>query len=175
MVFTPILNKRIPSYISPKNTKGAVNKAGRNIANNQQSVGDLAIIENWRTAHAYLLNTFQSTLRQKAKNQSIVVAQRLKRRPTVIGKLRRFPNMKLARMHDIAGCRVIFDNLNDLEVYRSEMHKARFKHIRKAKEEDRWNYIANPKSSGYRGIHDVYEYQAKVAGGQAWDGLLLEI
>lgn len=78
-------------------------------------------------------------------------------------------------MHDIAGCRVIFESIPDLLDYRNRIHSARFKHERKAAQEDRWNYIARPKDSGYRGIHDVYEYKAKVVGGAPWNGLQLEI
>ena len=167
--------KRNPSYVSPIFSKNRVNRAGKAFADQKPSDEDYEVVENWRTAHAYLLNTFQATLRYWAKGHGIVVAQRLKRRPTIVGKLVRFPNMSLARMHDIAGCRVIFDSIDQLEEYRDKMHKARFRHIRKAAAEDRWNYIRNPKASGYRGVHDVYEYKAKVPGGAPWDGLQLEI
>lgn len=170
-----ILTRKPPAYVRPKFSKGRVNRAGEKVAARKANSDDLEVMENWRTSHAYLLNTFQATLRNKAKNKSIIVAQRLKRRPTIVGKLRRFPQMRLARMQDIAGCRVIVDSLGELEQYREQMHGARFKHIRKAAEEDRWNYIKNPKVSGYRGIHDVYEYRAKVAGGEPWNGLSLEI
>jgi hypothetical protein len=78
-------------------------------------------------------------------------------------------------MHDIAGCRVIFPNVESLLAYRHSIHRARFSHKRKAADEDRWNYILHPKESGYRGIHDVYEYKAKVSGGAPWNGLSLEL
>jgi len=152
-----------------------VNRAGRAFAEGNAQAEDFAVLENWRTAHAYLLNTFQATLRYHARSFDAVVAQRLKRRPTIVGKLSRFPSMQVARMHDIAGCRVIFDSVGDLVEYRKRIHRARFKHERKAAAEDRWNYIKKPKVSGYRGIHDVYEYKAKVRGGEPWDGLQLEI
>ncbi|MEE9432900.1 MAG: RelA/SpoT domain-containing protein [Sphingorhabdus sp.] len=168
-------NRKSPSFVRPGNSKGRVNRSGTAISLGNQTAEDMAVVENWRTSHAYLLNTFQATLRNKAKGKPIIVAQRLKRRPTILGKLQRYPQMKLARMHDIAGCRVIFDSVAALEDYRAKMHKARFKHIRKAEEQDRWNYLRSPKPSGYRGVHDVYEYRAKVGGGEPWNGLLLEI
>lgn len=163
------------SFVEPLFSKSRINRAGRSIASGTADITDYAVIENWRTSHAYLLNTFQATLRNKARGREIIVAQRLKRRPTIVGKLRRFPEMQLSRMHDVAGCRVIFRTIDELNLYREQMHKARFSHIRKAAAEDRWNYILNPKSSGYRGIHDVYEYKAKVLGGAPWNGLSLEI
>lgn len=169
------LRSRRPSYVSPCYSKSRVNRAGDAFARHNPALEDHLVLENWRTSHAYLLNTFQATLRGKARDKDIFLAQRLKRRPTIVGKLRRYPKMQLARMHDIAGCRVIFRSISDLKEYRSELHNARFKHERKAAEEDRWNYLAQPKDSGTRGIHDVYDYKAKVPGGEPWNGLSLEI
>lgn len=163
------------NWVKPKFSASAVNKAGRRIGEGNPDIDDFAIIENWRTSHAYILNTFQATLRNKSKGQDIIVAQRLKRRPTIFGKLQRYPTMQLSRMHDIAGCRVIFPTIESLLAYRTSIHRARFSHKRKASEEDRWNYLIHPKNSGYRGIHDVYEYKAKVSGGAPWDGLALEL
>lgn len=40
---------------------------------------------------------------------------------------------------------------------------------------DRYDYIAQPKSDGYRGIHDIYEYNVNSATGRAYNGLLLEL
>lgn len=144
MTFVKI-QKQYPSFVPPNYSKSRVNRAGRSFAEKKQEVEDLAVLENWRTAHAYLLNTFQATLRYHAKDFKAVVAQRLKRRPTIIGKLLRYPSMQVARMHDIAGCRVIFENVDDLFEYRKRIHRARFKHKLKAPEDDRWNYIDNPK------------------------------
>lgn len=83
--------------------------------------------------------------------------------------------MQLSTMQDIAGCRVIFSNEEQLLDFRKSMHLARFKHDLKNKENDRYNYIMNPKTSGYRGIHDIYEYQVSSHQGVAWNGLLIEI
>lgn len=95
--------------------------------------------------------------------------------------------MQLARMHDIVGCRIIFDNIELLNSFRDNFNKSRFYHKRRIKRkfdgtvEDAYNYILNPKESGYRGIHDVFEYKAKQAGaakksgGEKWNGLHIEI
>ena len=40
-------------------------------------------------------------------------SRRLKRVESVIGKLRRLPNLKLSRMQDIAGCRLIVANIQN--------------------------------------------------------------
>ncbi len=83
-------------------------------------------------------------------------------------------------MHDIAGCRVIFQDIDDLHHFRRLIHTARFDHKRRGADDDRWNYIKNPKPSGYRGIHDVYTYHVEPKKGRAgekqpWNGLLVEI
>jgi hypothetical protein len=77
-------------------------------------------------------------------------------------------------MDDVAGCRLIFDSIDELNAFRTEFHRARFKHERK-NEQDKYNYIKNPKLTGYRGIHDVYAYDVNSDAGRSLKGLLLEI
>lgn len=83
--------------------------------------------------------------------------------------------MQLGRMHDIAGCRIIFPDIHSLTTFRQDLHRARFAHKRRSMEEEKWNYINHPKPDGYRGIHDVYEYESRSYMGQPWKGLLIEI
>lgn len=82
--------------------------------------------------------------------------------------------MQLARMDDVAGCRLIFRNLKDLYAFRNSFHKARFNHKRR-NELDKYNYIKSPKETGYRGVHDIYEYDVNSAVGKKLAGLNLEI
>ena len=91
-------------------------------------------------------------------------AQRLKRRNTVIDKLQRKRTdgtpliADVTGMHDFAGCRMIFEDLEDLQRFRSYMHSStvmknvehELRHV-----SEKYDYIEHPKSSGYRGIHDV--------------------
>lgn len=168
------------SYETPRFSKRRVDRAGQRIGTPEQIPEDLEVLENWRAAHANILNTFKTLLYNRARHFNVQIAQRLKRRPTIIDKLSREPNMHLSRMHDIAGCRVIFADLLDLHAFREEMHAARFDHKRRGVEDDRWNYIERPKESGYRGIHDVYTYHVEPKKGRAaekqpWNGMLVEI
>ena len=168
-------------YESPRYSKGRVDRAGERIGGPDEQLEDLIVLENWRASHANILNTFKTILYNKSKGfESIEIVQRLKRRPTIIDKLKRESGMKLSRMHDIAGCRVIFQNMADLERFRSTMHSGRFDHERRGADNDRWNYVKNPKESGYRGIHDVYRYHVEPKKGRAgedqpWNGMLVEI
>ena len=165
--------------------------AGKRFRDGNASPEDSIVLDNWRAAHSYVLNTFQATLRNRARGTNVTVAQRLKRRPTIIDKLRREPSMQLNTMHDMAGCRLIFENIDQLIRFREKMTWSRFRHkpksffylyhdtehpmIKTMERVDKYNYIENPKSSGYRGIHDVYEYNVNSVGGKAWNGLHVEI
>jgi len=84
-------------------SKSRVNKAGVNVRNNTATPEDLHVIDDWRSAHRAVLNTFQASLRNRTRGINIVVAQRHKRKSTIIDKLDRFPDMQLARMDDVAG------------------------------------------------------------------------
>lgn len=164
------------SWVSPNFSKSRVNRAGNAIGQGNPTQEDIEVMENWRASHAYILNTFQATLRNRTRGSSAAVGTRLKRRATIENKVRRFPEMQLARMHDIAGCRIIFETVEELIDFRKSLHNARFNHKRRgADNEERWNYLVHPKSDGYRGIHEVYEYDVRSEGGKTWNGLNVEI
>lgn len=110
----------------PGGSKERVSRAGEAVRTKTQTMEDLQVIDIWRAAHRSVLNTFQAILRICARGTDIVVAQRHKRRSTIFGKLRRFPKMQLARMDDVAGCRLIFPNAEELYAFRHALHGAHF-------------------------------------------------
>ena len=73
----------------PEFSKSAVTKAGQILAGHIDGDPDWAttVLTNWRSCHGYPINTFQATLRSKLKNidEPAIVAQRLKRTPSIIG------------------------------------------------------------------------------------------
>lgn len=158
----------------PGGSKKRVSRAGEAIRFGAASPEDIAVIEEWRAAHRSVLNTFQAILRFRTRGRKITVAQRHKRRNTIFNKLQRLPSMQLARMDDVAGCRLIFRNIKELEDFRSDFHKARFNH-KLRNDPDKYNYINNPKPTSYRGIHDVYEYDVRSEAGKNLAGLYIEI
>jgi GTP pyrophosphokinase len=91
-------------------------------------------------------------MRQFVQREStqILVAQRLKRVPTIVEKLVRLPAMKVTRMEDIGGCRAV------LPGGRTEIEG-----VLRRIEKNRWevsrfrDYIKKPKDTGYRAIHVV--------------------
>ena len=162
-----------PSY--PGGSKTKVDQAGNKIRQNNFTDDDLQTIDKWREAHRIVLNTFQSILRMRTRNiPSITVAQRHKRRSTIFDKLMRHPNMRLSSMDDVAGCRLIFDTIDELHAFRARLHTAKFKH-RLRNPIDKYDYIQHPKPTGYRGIHDVYIYNVKSRTNQNCNGLNVEI
>lgn len=158
----------------PGGSRNRVNIAGDRIRNLTATDEDYSVIDEWRAAHKVVLNTIQASLRNRTRLKNIVVAQRHKRRNTIFNKLVRQPKMELSRMDDIAGCRLIFESVNDLYEFRQDFHKAKFKHKRK-NNADKYDYIKAPKETGYRGIHDVYSYDVNSKNGELHKGLLVEI
>jgi len=118
------------------------------------------------------LNILQNNLRKTAKrfDKNPIVAQRVKRLPSIELKLVRFPNMKLSQMQDLGGCRAILKNVG--AVKRTALYymtDSRIKHELATLDD----YIDKPKSSGYRGVHLVYRYRSDKQ--QTYNDLKIEI
>lgn len=158
----------------PGGSRERVNRAGERVRAGTPTEDDLAVIDEWRAAHRPVLNTFQAILRNRTRGKDIIVAQRHKRRRTIFGKLERFPRMALSRMDDVAGCRLIFQDIELLHQFRDSLHRARFNH-RLKNEPDKYDYLNRPKRTGYRGVHDIYEYNVRSKEGGKYKGLLLEL
>jgi putative GTP pyrophosphokinase len=140
---------RAAAITPPWGSKGLLNRAGEKIRRGDGlSWEELSAFEDWRAAHSYVLNTFKPLLWSRVRGKRIVVAQRLKRRSTIIDKLAREPKMALARMDDIAGCRLIFENIAALEAFRGSFHASKFNHTLKHDDVNKYNYINSPKPSG---------------------------
>lgn len=144
-------------------SKNKVRKAGHILTidghlNDEETDSALKILLNWRAAHAYPMQSMLNLFRKKAFEISseAVVVQRLKRLPSILSKLKR-EKMELERMDDIAGCRVIFDSIDQVKRFEANLKSSRSRNKLK-KERD---YIQNPKQSGYRGIHLIFEYKGQ--------------
>ena len=139
-----------------------INDAGRTLVNSAATSAEtndaLQIINNFRAAHSFPLNTFQVTLRKYARriDRSALVAQRIKRLSSIQDKLRRYPHMELAQMQDVGGCRAVVTNIDHVRALYRAYDTSRIKHGRVRVKD----YIAYPKASGYRAIHLVYRYRS---------------
>lgn len=146
-------------------SKKDVRKASQVIrSENQNPVEFMEAIEllsYWRSLHSYPINTFQAYLRTKVKkfHYSAIVAQRLKRMPSITTKLQRFPDMQLDRMQDIGGLRVVLERISDVyNLHKSILESKRFGHQPELPPKD---YIEEPKRDGYRSLHQVFKYANK--------------
>ncbi|VUS72919.1 hypothetical protein SB6421_03233 [Klebsiella huaxiensis] len=138
-----------------KHSRSQIEKAGRRIRKGTASEKDIVIIQEYRAAHDRPMRHIRSALEQFGLGQ---VTSRLKRFPTILDKLSRpsldgmtSTTINVSQMSDIAGCRVIMDNYDDLveaEIYRTDIDGAIVKRTR--------DYLIAPKTTGYRGIHRIY-------------------
>lgn len=160
--------------VFPGGSRSRVNRAGQAIRDGNFTEADLSVLDEWRAAHRPVLNTFQAILRMRTRGTKIAVAQRHKRKSTIINKLQRYGDMQLSRMDDVAGCRLIFETVEDLYNFRADFLKARFHHERR-NAINKYDYIKRPKPTGYRGIHDVYSYDVNSKVGRPFKGLSVEI
>ncbi|WP_071058663.1 RelA/SpoT domain-containing protein [Pelistega sp. MC2] len=137
-------------------SKKQVKKAGDTLVKNPKDAKAMEILSQWRSLHAHPVNTFQALLRKKAlKIKDAVIAQRLKRTPSIIRKLQRFPNMDLSRMQDIGGVRIIVPKIADVYELHQSLITGRHQHKPVLPPKD---YIKNPKEDGYRSLHQVFKY-----------------
>ena len=77
-------------------------------------------------------------------------------------------------MDDIAGCRLIFHDIEKLYEFRHSFHNSSFDH-KLRNETDKYDYIKVPKNTGYRGIHDIYLYNVRSSRNEELAGLQIEI
>lgn len=158
------MNPFFSRWKMPEYTKKQINEAGIAIRNpsitGKEKRAALKIIDNWRAAHAYPLHVFYMNLRSKAGSRlDILVAERLKRLESIVGKLQRETGMELYRMQDLGGCRMVLPTLSEVYAYSEKFQKSRIRHELKKTND----YIQNPKPSGYRSLHLIYRFKSDTA------------
>jgi putative GTP pyrophosphokinase len=154
----------VPSPVAP--SKKSIDRAGSCLRDwwlgdddfgpDEGAAGDLLL--DWRSTFQPTLAKVTVGVRQfvARESETIVVSQRLKRLPTIVDKLARFPNMKVTRMQDIGGCRAILGG------GAGEVDGV-FRRIRKNWEIVRvFDYEREPKETGYRALHIVVDRDRKM-------------
>jgi hypothetical protein len=148
------------SWVELKYSKKVVRRSGDYLISDDPDMDKFLeafnVLENWRSSHAYPLQSMLGYYRKKAfeVDSNAVVVKRLKRTPSILAKLRREDGMKLDRMEDIGGCRIVVSNKSQVYQVRNAIVEGRTRNILR-RERD---YIKQPKLSGYRGVHLVYRY-----------------
>ncbi|WP_291353405.1 RelA/SpoT domain-containing protein [Desulfosporosinus sp.] len=145
---------------SPEYSKGQIINAGKFIKDTASSAEEnkeaLKVIDNWRASHAFPLQVIYCHLKRKYDKPNFIVAQRLKRLDSIVKKLEREPTMSLWTMQDLGGCRVVVPTIDDVYDAAKKYKSSRVRHVLKKE----YDYIQQPKRSGYRSYHLVYQYQS---------------
>jgi putative GTP pyrophosphokinase len=143
-------------------SKSEVNRAGRLLTDQLRPAAEgkgagedrradlqeaVQIIDWWRGEHAKPLSRVSANLRYYAGEEGRpIVAQRLKKFPTITSKLLREPGMKLSRMADVGGVRAVLPD--QASAYRVASRLRRNWTITKFRD-----YVDKPKPDGYRALH----------------------
>lgn len=108
-------------YAKPEFSVQDVNKARNQLVSSSntaelENLKAMDVIDNWRASHAYPAKSFYVTLKKHACKVSpkALVAQRIKRLPSIVAKLAREESMRLSQMQDIAGCRAVVSNVEQV-------------------------------------------------------------
>ncbi len=175
-VIEDVLFEEDMEWAKPQYSRKEVNWAGASLLSDvelKEAESDHAIdiVNNFRVAHAFPLNTLQNRLRTQANNidGNSIVAQRLKRLSSIYAKLDRFPQMELWDMQDIGGCRAVINTLDAIEQLVETFKSSSIRH--KLSHED--DYVQQPRDSGYRSRHLIYRYTSD--RNEVYNGLRIEI
>ncbi len=140
-------------------SKSKIDKAGDQLKDQATTDANrtkaLDILSNWRDVHATSLGTFAKILKTRSRkiNNAAIVAQRLKRTPSIVLKLKNHKTMRLSAMQDIGGIRSILETTEMVYQLLNLYKKSKSKHDLFSMDD----YIESPKKDGYRGIHLVYK------------------
>ena len=146
-------------------TRSQINKSGQIIVSPMDNVlayaEAMSMVDDWRKLHLPVLEQLvkQVSVVFSARNIPVTfTAQRLKRMPSIINKLRRTPQMGLGGVQDIGGARFAFDNMESLLNAKACLEQTAL--VDFTLDHDIYDYVAHPKASGYRSIHFVYKYHS---------------
>lgn len=155
-------------------SKNKVKNATKYLVENKLSYEEknecINILANYRSSHEYPMQSMIGYFRKKAfeTDKKAIVVRRLKRLPSIIDKIKRFPGMQVTTMGDIGGIRIITKDLKSVKTMRNKIIDGRSRN-KLISEKD---YLKSPKDSGYRGIHLNYSYQGKK---EAYKGFRIEL
>jgi ppGpp synthetase/RelA/SpoT-type nucleotidyltranferase len=172
------------TWVCRSNSKGRIDRAGKELIelplDDSRREEAIAVVDNWRSCHAYPLQVIKMTLLNRAKkiDSRALVAQRLKRRPSIEIKLKDNPGMKLSQIQDIGGCRAVLSTVRQVTTL---VKKYKAFHAKSPKDRSDWDgsddfdYIASPKPDGYRSVHLVFRFQSPSAELSIYNGQRIEI
>ena len=165
------------TWAIPGHSRSQVNAAGAALISPSSSPETVrraqGIVNNWRASHSVPLNAVRANLRNHVAGfgDEALIAQRLKRLSSIEAKLRRSHHMQLARMQDVGGCRAVLPSIAGIREVVRKFERSRTSHELRR----RYDYLAQPRASGYRGVHLVYGYRTRYERNAVYNGMQIEI
>lgn len=156
-------------------TAGQIDRAGKVLSSPTSTKHEadeaIAVMDSWRIAHNRPLEIARATLEFRARsvNPNPTIGTRLKREESIREKLVREPTMKLSKMQDIGGCRVILRDIKEVDnlvaLYANDDHISVT------------DYVENPgpRVSGYRGKHIIWRFEGEGEDDAGYKPMRIEI
>lgn len=138
-------------------TKGEYVKLGDKLrtynSHSDIPIDDLEMLQIFRTSYKEPLSQVFEILRNSILkvDKNAIVTYRVKRIESIISKLKRLDKAQLPRIEDIAGCRCILKNNEQVYKLKEILNNELFI------KSDRNDYISRPKPDGYRSLHLIVQ------------------
>ena len=156
-------------------SRNQLNKAGQTVVSDDDvfKVAEaVTLIDDWRALHQPVLDDMTAQVGQVLSANGIPVAfssKRLKRMPSIVDKLKHNPQMGLGGVQDIGGARFAFEDIPTLMTAFQLLQNTT---LERFSLKATYDYVRQPKESGYRSIHFVYKYHSEE---EEKDGMLVEL
>lgn len=145
-------------------SRSRIEQLGTDLADGKLTPENLERLQKYRRSFApALAQTFEIVTRvARSIDKSSIVTYRIKRIDSIIRKLRRFEDtdqgrMCLQNMGDIAGCRCILSSNREENIYKVRNQLKEISELDLI-ENVKHDYIENPKSDGYRSLHEYARF-----------------
>lgn len=157
-----------------KYTRKEIDRTGKLLASTNPNEVKQAIdkLNDWRSLHLLPLDVLQNKIEEFLKFNNVkplLISRRLKRLTSIQSKLEMNKDMGLGGMQDIGGLRVVVDTVDTLLYLQSLLRSIP---IEKFECRRMYDYINEPKESGYRSVHYAYIYHSN---NKDYDGLRIEL
>jgi len=150
-------------------SKKQIDRAGATLSDDPSDTESLKCLQGYREFRLWSLPEILSLVGSTPPEFECLVSARLKRLPSIVRKLGREESMKLTRMADIIGVRLVCKSLDDtllLLEYLAEKIQSQGRVL---------NYIESPQNTGYRGIHYIVPVNQKLPGADVDSTFRVEI
>jgi putative GTP pyrophosphokinase len=131
-------------------TKSQIDKLGERLRAGPAADPEKRLLDEYRTSFTVAYEQVMGALAEQFK---LAPTGRIKSNASILDKLRRQPKMALSRMQDIAGCRIVVDDILAQNATVEDLVK-QFQHIRIV---DR----RHTPSHGYRAAHIIVDVASK--------------